>query len=183
MQTGFPPQPAANVARLLPGFEPRFIILPFVFATLATVAWAWLVKWRIGRHRAALWKSLVLPAGGAALCWLLLTTLWMPALDFARGYAPLMRRIEASVQPDACLSHFGLSRAQLAGLRLHARLQLEPFSDGSRCRWLLIDLGVVTQTPEIVNRERWQRHGELAHPREGEEDLVLFVRQAEPTPR
>ena len=183
MQTGFPPQPAANVARLLPGFEPRFIILPFIFATLATVAWAWLVKWRIGRHRAALWKSLVLPAGGAALCWLLLTTLWMPALDFARGYAPLMRRIEATVQPEACLSHFGLSRAQLAGLRLHTRLQLEPLSDRSRCRWLLIDRGIVTQTPEIVNRELWQRHSELAHPREGEEDLVLFLQQAEPAPR
>ncbi|MFZ9180222.1 MAG: hypothetical protein ACO21V_13530, partial [Limnohabitans sp.] len=46
----------------------------------------WLVHWRAGRHRAALWKSLVLPAGGAALCWLLLMTLWLPALDYARSY-------------------------------------------------------------------------------------------------
>src|SRR5512139_3762857 len=105
MQTGLPPQPAANVARLLPGFEPRFVILPFVFATLGTLAWGWLVKWRIGRHPAALWKSMVLPAGGAALSWLLLTTLWMPALDFALGYAPLVRRIEATVQPSDCIAH------------------------------------------------------------------------------
>lgn len=177
MLTGFPPQPAANVARLLPGFEPRFVILPFVFATLATCAWAWLVRWRIGRHRAALWKSMVLPAGGAALSWLLLTTLWMPALDYARSYVPLARRIEALAQPADCLAHFGLSRAQLAGLVQHSTLRLEPMSDRTRCSWLVIDHGVVTQTPEIVNPEIWQRHAELGHPREGEEDLVIFRRQ------
>lgn len=178
MQTGFPPQPAANVERLLPGFEPRFIILPFIFAALATVAWGWLVRWRIGRHRAALWKSMVLPAGGAALCWLLLTTLWMPALDFARGYAPLVRRIEATVQPSDCIAQFGLARGQLAALQFHSRLRIEPFSDHARCDWLVVDAGIVRQTPEIVNAQRWQRYRELAHPREGEEDLVIFRRLA-----
>ncbi len=177
MLTGFPPQPAANVARLLPGFEPRFVILPFVFAALATCAWAWLVRWRIGRHRAALWKSLVLPAGGVALSWLLLTTLWMPALDYARSYAPQVRRIEALTQPADCLAHFGLSRAQLAGLVQHSAMHLEPMSDRTRCSWLVIDRGVVTQTPEIVNPEVWQRHADLGHPREGEEDLVIFRRR------
>ncbi|MDP3699582.1 MAG: hypothetical protein Q8R72_01605 [Hylemonella sp.] len=176
MQTGLPPQPAANVARLLPGFEPRFVILPFVFAALATLAWGWLVKWRIGRHRAALWKSMVLPAGGAALCWLLLTTLWMPALDFARSYAPLVRRIEATVQPSGCLAHFGLSRGQLAALKLHSRLHLEPVNDSARCDWLVIDRDIVNQTPEIINPAQWQRHSELGHPRPGEEDLAIYRR-------
>jgi 4-amino-4-deoxy-L-arabinose transferase-like glycosyltransferase len=177
MQTGFPPQPAANVARLLPGFEPRFVILPLLFATAATLAWGWLVKWRIGRHRAALWKSLVLPAGGAALCWLLLTTLWMPALDFARSYVPLVRRIEATVQPQACIAYFGLSRGQLAAIQFHGHLQPEPLSDSARCDWLLIDHAIVSQTPEIVNAVQWERHSELGHPRAGEEDLVFFRRR------
>ncbi len=176
MLTGLPPQPAANVARLLPGFEPRFIILPFVFATLATLAWGWLVKWRIGRNRSALWKSMVLPAGGAALCWLLLTTLWMPALDYARGYLPLVRRIEAMAQPSDCIAHFGLSRGQLAALHLQGRLRLEPVSDQARCDWLVIDADIVRQTPEIVNPVQWQRHAELGHPREGEEDLAIYRR-------
>ncbi|MCC9026495.1 glycosyltransferase, partial [Neisseria gonorrhoeae] len=65
MQTGIPRQPAANVAKLAPGFEPSFSWLAFLAAALATLAWAWLVKWRAGRQRAAVWKSLVLPAGGA----------------------------------------------------------------------------------------------------------------------
>ena len=178
MQTGFPPQPAANVARLAPGFEPRFVILPFLFATLATLAWAWLVKWRVGRHRAAIWKSLVLPAGGAALCWLLLTTLWMPLLDHARSYAPLVRRVEAVVKPANCLQAFGLRPGLMVAVRFHSDLHLEPASDSARCQWLLVDKDIVTQTPEIINPSQWTRHSEMGHPREGEEDIVIYQRLA-----
>ena len=86
MQTGFPPQPAANVARLAPGFVSQFSGLALAAAVLATLAWGWLVKWRVGRHRQAVWKSLVLPGCGAALCWLLAMTLWMPPLNYAQSY-------------------------------------------------------------------------------------------------
>jgi hypothetical protein len=72
MQTGVPPKMAASItqagARLR---APTFSWLNFGFAIAATLAWCWLVRWRTGRHRAALWKTLVLPGGGAALCWLL----------------------------------------------------------------------------------------------------------------
>ncbi len=176
MLTGFPPQPAANVARLLPGFEPRFIILPFVFATIATLAWGWLVQWRIGRHRSALWKSMVLPAGGAALCWLLLTTLWMPALNHARSYAPLVQRLQGVIQSSDCLAYFGLSRGQLAALQMQAPQRLEPLSDRARCDWLAIDRNILQQTPAIVNASLWQRHAALDHPRPGDEGLVIFRR-------
>ncbi len=84
MQTGVPAQPAANVARLAPGFEASFSFFTFAIAAIATVAWMGLVKWRVGRHRSAIWKSLVLPAGGATLSWLLFMTLWMPALNYAQ---------------------------------------------------------------------------------------------------
>lgn len=183
MLTGTPPQPAANVARLLPGFEPRFVILPFVFATLATLAWAWLVKWRIGRHRAALWKSMVLPAGGAALCWLLLTTLWMPALNHARSYAPLVQRVVDVVPPGTtCLAYFGLSRSQLAGLQVHGPYALEPLTDRTPCGWLLLDRETVEQTPEIVNAALWERVARFDHPRPGDQGLVLFRRRPVDSP-
>jgi hypothetical protein len=176
MLTGVPPQPAANVARLLPGFEPRFIILPFVFATLATLAWGWLVQWRIGRHRAAIWKSMVLPAGGAALCWLLVTTLWMPAINHARSYQPLVQRVQAAVQPVDCLAWFGLSRSQLAGLQIHSDLQLVPLSDSARCNWAVIDREILRQIPEIVSASQWTRITGLDHPRAGDEGVVIFRR-------
>jgi hypothetical protein len=176
MLTGVPPQPAANVARLLPGFEPRFIILPFVFATLATLAWGWLVQWRIGRHRAAIWKSMVLPAGGAALCWLLVTTLWMPAINHARSYQPLVQRVQAAVQPVDCLAWFGLSRSQLAGLQIHSDRQLVPLSDSARCNWAVIDREILRQIPEIVSASQWTRITGLDHPRAGDEGVVIFRR-------
>lgn len=87
IQTGSPARWAANVARLAPGFEAAFSLLAFSLAAAGTVAWLALVRWRTGRHRHALWKSLVIPAGGVALCWLLLMTLWLPMLDYARSRA------------------------------------------------------------------------------------------------
>ena len=71
MQTGSPIKTAANVAKLAPGFEAPFSAVALAFALAGTLAWVWLVRWRTGRHREALWKSLVLPAGGVALCWLI----------------------------------------------------------------------------------------------------------------
>ena len=76
MQTGTPARPAANVARLAPEFVPSFSVGAFAVALAATLAWAALVKWRAGHHRAAIWKSMVLPASGAVLCWLLVMSLW-----------------------------------------------------------------------------------------------------------
>jgi 4-amino-4-deoxy-L-arabinose transferase-like glycosyltransferase len=180
MQTGFPPQPASNVARLAPGFESGFVILPCLFATLASLAWAWLVRWRVGRHRAAIWKSLVLPAGGAALCWLLLTTLWMPLLDHARSYAPLVHRVETIVKPASCIETFGLDRGLLAAFKFHSPLHLEPAVDNAPCPWLVVERGIVTQTPAIINPAQWRKHSELGHPREGEEDIVIYQRISQP---
>ena len=93
--TGVPAKPAANIARLAPGFMPQFSALALLLALAGTVGWLWLLRWRTGRHREALWKSLVLPAGGVALCWLLLMTLGLPILDYARSNRPL-------VEPTPC---------------------------------------------------------------------------------
>ncbi|MFO6421182.1 ArnT family glycosyltransferase [Hylemonella sp. W303a] len=196
MQTGVPPQPAANIAKLAPYFEPRFVILPFVFALLGTLVWAWLVKWRIGRHRAALWKSMVLPAGGVTLCWLLLTTLWMPPLDHARSYGPLILRMDAVIldggakassqaMPEtaqaSCLAWFGLSRAQVAALQYHSRVVrsrgLEPLTDATQCTWLVIDRDKLQQTPGLLDSSRWQRVTLLEHPRQGGEDGLVVLRR------
>ncbi len=65
MQTGVPAKPAANVAKLAPGFSPSFSLFALLVALAASVAWCSLVWWRASRHRAPIWKSLVLPASGA----------------------------------------------------------------------------------------------------------------------
>ena len=116
MQTGIPAQPAANIARLSPGYTPHFSALALVLAVAGTVAWLWLVKWRTGRSRHPLWKSLVLPASGVALGWLLAMTLLLPPLDHARSERSLVQRIALHIPTQACISAPGLSRAEVVAL-------------------------------------------------------------------
>lgn len=139
MQTGVPPKPAANVARLMPGLVIQFDLLALLAALLGSVAWLWLVRWRTGRHQEALWKSLVLPAGGVALNWLLLMTLWLPLLDHARSYRPLIERLTRHIPVTECIHARNLSRTQLAALEVHGRWQVETIYDHRGCRWMLVD--------------------------------------------
>ena len=181
MQTGVPKQPAANVARLAPGFEPSFSFTPFLIAIAATLAWAWLVKWRVGRHRAAIWKSLVLPAGGAALCWLLLMTLWLPLLDFARSYSVLVRRTMVVMQQQPpCVEAHGLSRGQIAAFQFHGHLVMKPAGSPARCPWLIVDKDAVKTLPAVANQTQWTKHSSMRHPSDRSEDLLIYKRTTKP---
>src|SRR5665647_2909206 len=179
MQTGVPSQPAANVARLAPGFEPSFTLFPFLIATGATLAWAWLVHWRVGRHPVAIWKSLVLPAGGAALCWLLLMTLWLPLLDFARSYVPLVDRTVAVLQHPACVEVHGLNRGQIAAFEFHGNLVLRPADTQISCPWLIVGKDALTTLPDMVDLTPWSFHSTIRHPSDRYEDVVIYQRRTD----
>lgn len=184
LQTGFPSQPAANVARLLPGFTHGFSIVSLVIATVASIAWAWLVFWRIGRHRSAIWKSVVLPAGGAALCWLLLLSLWLPMLDFARSNAPLVRQAQAVIpKATSCLATTGLSRSQIAAFQFHGGWQLERLTSDTPCQWLIADLAWSENTsPNQASLSGWQQRAIIGHPAERKASLIVYQRQTTPLP-
>ncbi|HET9978328.1 MAG TPA: hypothetical protein VFQ20_12885 [Burkholderiaceae bacterium] len=125
MVIGVPAKTAANIAKLASGFKMTFSVMPFVLAVAATLAWLALVRWRTGRHRAALWKSLVLPAGGVALAWLLAMTLWLPLLDYARSNRPWVAQIAPHVPRGACVAAPGYSRAAIASLEQYGRWRVE----------------------------------------------------------
>lgn len=176
MQTGVPRQPAANVAKLAPGFEPSFSWLAFLAAVLATLAWAWLVKWRAGRQRAAIWKSMVLPAGGATLCWLLLMTLWLPLLDYARSYAPLSRQVAARVNPDACVEVHGLNSAQVAAFQYHGKLDLRQAGVKASCPYLVVDADAQATLSDTVDLPEWAYLATLRRPTDKNENVALYKR-------
>ena len=181
LQTGFPAKPAANVARLVPGFVHSFSLAPFLLALAASLVWAWLVKWRVDRHQAAIWKSVVLPAGGAALSWLLLMTLWLPLLDFARSYAPMVKQVTAAMPPSpGCVATLGLSRGQIAALQFHGQLQLQALDQAPSCQWLLADIGAARQHPELTANLVWQRRQSMGHPAERKDSLWLYERRLPP---
>ncbi len=180
MQTGLPPQPAANVVRLVPGFQPSFSVFALLIAVGATLAWAWLVKWRVGRHRAAIWKSMVLPAGGAALCWLLLMTLWLPLLNFARSYTALTTQISAVIGTPPCVETFGLDRGQIAAFQFHARLHLQPANAQTSCPWLLVDRDKVATLAGAVQMRQWTPQYFGYRPTDRDDDVLLFRRVVSP---
>ncbi len=175
MQTGVPAKPAANVAKLAPGFVPVFSAAELAVAVLGTLAWLWLVRWRTGRHREALWKSMVLPAGGVALCWLLLMTLWLPLLDYARSPRPLMERIRAHIPSGACVAAPGASPVLVAALEHFADARVDARADAAngRCERLV-----------IVSRGRtaarapagWELMAQVRRPTERNETTAIYRR-------
>jgi hypothetical protein len=175
LQTGVPPKPAANVARLAPGFEAQFSWMALLVAMGGTLAWAAVVRWRTGRHREALWKSLVLPAGGVALCWLLLMTLWLPLLDYARSARPFVTRLATHVPPQACIAAPGLAPAAVAALEHFGRWRVDAGVDAASgtCDYLL---RVTRLSPAPVPPSGWLSVAEVRRPTDRDELTQVFRR-------
>ena len=177
MQTGVPAKPAANVAKLAPGFQAEFGWLAFLAALSATLAWVALVVWRTGAHRPAVWKSLVLPAAGTTLCWLLLMTLWMPLLDFARSYAPMARQLAQLVPAHSCVYADNLTQSQIAALSYHAKLPLQRLSEGSSdCTSLVTTTQAQNSLHERIDLTSWAFKARVFRLGERRESLLLYQR-------
>lgn len=177
IQTGFPAQPAANVARLAPGFNASFSVVALALALASTLAWAKLVKWRVGRHRAAIWKSLVLPGGGAALCFVLLMTLWMPLLNYGQSYTLVVQRALANLAPQDCVEVGELGKAQIAAFQFYGGLRLSATSATPVCPWLLVEPGPDLSTPATVDASQWELHSVARHPVDANDSVLLFKRK------
>ncbi|MBP7566352.1 MAG: hypothetical protein KA795_10105 [Burkholderiaceae bacterium] len=176
MQTGFPRQPAANVVKLAPGFTPSFSLGALIVALAATLAWCWLVKWRVGRHQRALWKSLVLPASGAVLSWLLLTTLWLPLLNFSLSYGPLVQAITPTLGRATCAETHGLTRAQIAAFRFYSPLTLQPTGDATHCDWLLVNDSALSTLPTATTTGEWTLQSRVRHPTDRDKNMLVYRR-------
>lgn len=180
IHTGTPAKPAANVAKLAPGFEAPFSWLALLVAAAGTLTWLWLVRWRTGRHREALWKSLALPAGGVALCWLLLMTLWLPLLDYARSARPLVDRVATFIPlgQTACVAAPGQPLATVAALetfgRWTVRAGLAARTDD--CGFLLRSARLREARPAAP--EGWVLLGEAQRPTEREDVLLVYRRSS-----
>lgn len=172
MQTGWPASTAANVTRTAPGFVPGFSWLLLMPALAVTLGWLVLVRWRTGRQRSALWKSLILPAGGAVLCWSLLTSLWLPLLDYSRSYGPLVDKVRALTGPVDCVQIQGLNLAQGTALRYHAGWQLQAAGEPSaHCAWLIRDH---QSGLDEAWAARWDKVATLRRPSDKREDWILY---------
>ncbi len=118
LQTGWPHQIANNIARQTTGYTPRLHLLALAMAGIITVIWIALVRWRLYVKPQALWRGTVLSASGLVVTWVLLVTLWMPALDYIRTYRPVSAQLAAALheyqKPGECLRAFDLGLGQRA---------------------------------------------------------------------
>lgn len=177
MQTGVPAKPAANVAKLAPGFVASFSLPALVIAVVGTMAWVWLVRWRTGRHREALWKSLVLPAGGVALSWLLLMTLWLPLLDYARSSRAWLANLAPHVKAGECLWAPAASAAALSALEHVGRYRVDASPQASLCaQWLHVSRS--GQPP--TSGPEWTLVAQVRRPTDRDEITFVYTRRAAP---
>mgnify|MGYP000863165224 CR=1 FL=1 len=143
LHTPWFPRLLANVQRQSPGFRPEFEWLGLLLALAGSLAWLALVRWRSSRQRAALWRSLVLPASGLVLIWLLAMTLWRPAIDRALGHHSLLALVQAAVPAQAdCIAAPGQSLDLLATLQAQGgwKVDARQRMGESTCHWALLRL-------------------------------------------
>ena len=177
VHTGVPAKTASNIAKLAPGFVPLYSTFALVVALLGTIAWLWLLRWRTGRHREALWKSLVLPAGGVALCWLLLMTLWLPLLDYARSPRPLVARLAGQIPREACIAAPTVAPPMIAALEYFGHWRVDARADAAEgpCTYLIRVTRVKPVPPAPAG---WVLFGEAKRPTDRDELTLVYKRLA-----
>ncbi|HEX5311515.1 hypothetical protein [Aquabacterium sp.] len=185
MHTGMPAKTAANVAKLVPGYQVQYSTLALVLGIAGTVAWLALVRWRTARHSHALWKSLVLPAGGVALCWLLFLTLWLPVLDQARSYRLLLSRVQAVVPASECIHAPGASVGLLTGLEYFGGYQVDGrplgfnasstlLNTGRACNIIVLRMSAHQPGPEMIG---WTKVAQLNQRTRNSESVAIYRRR------
>ena len=180
MHTGTPAKPAANIAKLAPGFEAQFSLLALLLAGAGSLAWIMLVRWRSGRHREALWKSLALPAGGVALCWLLLMTLWLPLIDYARSPRAVVLSLAQTLPTQACIQTPGTGPVTVAALEhfggWKVRAELAVAQPDPSCPWLLRVQRVRADTASSPEPDPlvWEMQRRVQRPTERDEFNLLY---------
>ncbi len=133
--TGYPAPIAANVARYIPGFEAQFSLLTLIIALIITALWLWVVQWRTSRAPKVIWRCLIISASGTTLMWVLLMTLWLPTINYAKTYRFVAERLVKSVPADVkCIDSSNLGHAQLASFIYFTKL---PLADNPNCPYML----------------------------------------------
>ena len=136
-QTGWPPRMAYRAQQSVIGFAPEVHAVELVLGLAATLAWIALVAWRVARHPKALWRTMILSAGGMVLAWSLLMTLWLPAGNYRKTYRDVAQQAGAVVaSAPGCVRTLGLDLAHRTSFAYFGGLRID---DGrADCRWLLV---------------------------------------------
>ena len=177
-QTGWPAHLARNALKLVPGFKPEFNLIAFLVAAAVSVGWIILVHWRISRRPSVLWRAVVLSSGGGILCWLLLTTLWLPWINYGKSYAGVAQQIASKLPPVQECVDSNVGPPQRASFAYFGRIPFAQF-DNARCDFLLLQDSHQKKNDAKLFKEfgtEWQLLWEGRRPSDRDERFRLFKR-------
>jgi hypothetical protein len=118
---------------------------------------------------------MVLPAAGAVLCWLLLMSLWLPLLNFARSYGPTVQKVQVVTGTARCLQYAGISQAQGAALLFHAQVRLQAATvPNAECPWLVMDEKNLPLLSDRLQDLGWTAEATAARLGERSDRLLIF---------
>lgn len=170
--TGYPQSTAENVARYIPGFVSQFYLVDFIFALIITGIWIAIIRWRTSRTPKVIWRCLIISSSGTILMWVLLMTLWLPTINYAKTYQPVaMRFVKALPDPTQCIDSTFLGDAQLASFLYFTKLNLK---DDSTCTYKLIHNSEEARATEILKRQKLKLLWEDRRDSDRDERLRLY---------
>lgn len=157
MNFGWPAKLAERAAYFSPYYRVDIDYFPVIVAVLFTPVWLLAItrKYVRGRQAVTNW------AAGLTLCWSLILTLFLPWLDAAKSYRPVVERLEAALPDGACVS---VERSVVR--RAWREYGRYPLADG--CRYVAtLRRDAVPDAVELAS---------AARPREKHEAFVLWQR-------
>ena len=146
-----------------PGFVPHLQLFALLAALVITGLWLYAL--RLHPRLPVRWLA------GVMLAWGLAMTLWLPWLDYAKGYRSVIADMQAvRMQNPGCVATRGLTEPQRAMFHYHAGIEAPSRAD---CPWLLVHTG--TKQPPLPG-DSWKLAWQGTRPGDSKEFFWLFNR-------
>ena len=167
MNYGWPAKLAERSAYFSPYYVPDINIMPMAVALLFTPIWLWSITRKHIRGRQAVTNW----AAGMTLVWALLMTLFLPWLDAAKSYRPVVEQMDAVLPSNiACIAVAKEARTARLAWSQYSRVDLKVADDS--CQYQLRQ-----QTLDTAAPKGWQTVWQGARPRSRNEGFALLQRQ------
>ncbi|AXK39825.1 ArnT family glycosyltransferase [Crenobacter cavernae] len=177
MNFGWPAKLAERAAYFSPGYLPQVSWPATLAALAATAVWLWAVTRRHLRGRQAVTNW----AAGITLFWGLALTLWLPWLDAAKSYRPVVDKMMAALPPaakNACVATERNNLLARLSWQYYGDLSLTAFERGAEppCGWRL----VVRTRAQGLAEPGWTLIWQGRRPRDKDE-LYALLRRSPPS--
>lgn len=165
MNYGFPAKLAQRAAYFSPYYVPDIDPMPMIVAILFTPAWIFMItRKRIrGRQAVSNWAS------GMTLVWSLALTLFLPWLDAAKSYRPVVEQMQTALgQYSGCLNIAPQHQAAYIAWQQYGHLPIK--TNGKSCGYSLVQIHPQADLSAWQNQIVWQGK----RPRNKNEAFVLL---------